>query len=120
MDNKQSLIELRDKVMVGDDITFADIECCFARQDTTQYPVVVDYVIGANNGSLDAAKALHEAVLPGWFIRSLIQMGVNIWSATIWPEMTVVGNDNMVSGKADTPACAWLIAILEAMISEAE
>jgi hypothetical protein len=57
------------------------------------------------NGSLDAAKALHEAVLPEWgFViddeRSL-----------------VVQVDVVFSAHSTNPARAWLIAILNALIA---
>lgn len=47
---------------------------------------------GAYRGSLDAALRLHEALLPGWE-----------WHLKSW------------SGMADTPARAWLLAILRAL-----
>lgn len=53
----------------------------------------------AFDGSLDAAQALHEAVLPG----------------VEWPEITDV--DQRPSGN---PARAWLIAILKALITKDE
>ena len=62
-------------------------------------------------GSLDAAKALHEAVLPGWCF--LITMhDAEIWPENFWPETTK-------SQFTDKPACAWLAAILKALIAEA-
>lgn len=71
-------------------------------------------IIGAFNGSLDAAKALHDALLPGWD-----------WSAhTSWAtyvrctvskngEGSFYGEDG-TAHKIGTPARAWLIAILKA------
>ena len=64
MTRKEALAELIAKVEAGDNIAFADVEICFIRQDTIEYPICVDYVIQAYRGSLDAAKALRQAVLP--------------------------------------------------------
>lgn len=72
----------------------------------------------AYNGSLDAAKALMEAVLPEWFVRSILQRGHDIWCATIWPDFSVVGMDDMKVGKSTNPARAWLLSILKALIAE--
>ena len=70
--------------------------------------------LDAYNGSLDAALALHDAVLPGWY-----------WTRPDGPGMgtiRVVGPDNgdyypsAVGGSA-LPARAWLIAIIIALIA---
>lgn len=65
----------------------------------------------AYNGSLDAAKALHEAVLPDWTW--------NVWQsgAHVRPDPARIDGtptDNAV------PARAWLCAILKALISQEE
>lgn len=65
-------------------------------------------VLEAYRGSLDAAKALHEAVLPGWGWAAT-QVGAN-----------VEGPTEFYSDDATTPARAWLIAILKALIAQAE
>jgi hypothetical protein len=63
-----------------------------------------------HNGSLNAAKKLHEAVLPGWG-----------WYASDIGEVKVYGSSDgpFYEGDATDPARAWLIAILKALISEA-
>lgn len=67
-----------------------------------------DKAKSAANGSLDAAHALHKAVLPEW------DWDVNNWSgAGVHPPKGVEGD--WVFGNADTPARAWLLAILRAM-----
>jgi hypothetical protein len=60
----------------------------------------------AYKGSLDAAKALHDVVLPGWGF--VIDDGRSL----------VVRVDVVFSAKASTPARAWLIAILRALIAQ--
>lgn len=58
----------------------------------------------AFDGSLDAAKALHEALLPGyrWRITDLTH-------AQVWDSVHCVHG-----GYAEQPARAWLLAILKA------
>lgn len=65
----------------------------------------------AFDGSLDAAKALHEAVLPGagYLIGNL--------------SACVTHDDRRLGGyavKSDDPARAWLLAILRALIAQEE
>ena len=62
-------------------------------------------------GDLNAAKALHEALLPGWM--PVIQMLTDgNWLVEMWPP------DNgpcEISVENADPARAWLIAILKAV-----
>jgi hypothetical protein len=102
MDRKAALIELRDKVKAGE----------FGTPDTPHCDLPVVHLIQAYCGSLDAAKALHEAVLPGfaWFVQSDYR-GDN-------PEASIEGHCVSVCFESDNPARAWLLAILEALIAE--
>jgi len=64
----------------------------------------------AYHGSLDAAMALHEAVLPEWY-----------WSRASSGLFCVMRWDNgriraSAGATADTPARAWLLAILRVLI----
>lgn len=64
------------------------------------------YVFEAYNGSLDAAKALHEALLPGWD-----------WCVTKDGASVYSPDDNSpfdCDGKQTIQARAWLLAILRA------
>ena len=84
----------------------------------------------AHNGSLDAAKALHEAVMPGCKVK-ITDTGeeyedIGRWAATInwdhmeWqPTFTAPGPFGH-TGLSNDPARAWLIAILSALIAEVE
>jgi hypothetical protein len=77
----------------------------------------------ANQGSLDAAKALHEAVLPGWRMDALWQGGVLAKNQDVWIcRLRCIAEDRHAietdrCGMAD-PARAWLIAIIRAKITE--
>lgn len=61
-------------------------------------------------GSLDAAKALHEAVLPGWdWGRSAASGQFYVWNTGEGPASAMSNNED--------PARAWLICILKALIA---
>ncbi len=68
-------------------------------------------VVAAHDGSLDAAKALHEAVLPGW------EWGRNAETGTMWVRRQIGWSAYFTTECAD-PARAWLIAIIRAKISK--
>ena len=67
----------------------------------------------AANGSLDAAKALHEAVLPGWGFKSFHLAGEVFLRRTR-------SVDSHYGHSDGNPARAWLIAIIKALISTSE
>lgn len=62
----------------------------------------------AFSGSLDAAKALHDALLPGW--------GYNVKHLTHGKPRAFVAMHPFSADyvEAETPARAWLLAILKA------
>ena len=62
------------------------------------------YFCGAFAGSLDAAKALHEALLPGWQ-RQISESNAKVYER---PNIAFFGE------AVDNDARAWLIAILHA------
>ena len=64
----------------------------------------------AYKGSLDAAKALHDAVLPGWRWEGGSGGLFDVWDDPAEP----------YKGSSDIPARAWLLAILRALIAEAQ
>lgn len=86
-----------------------------------------EWVTGWNayRGSLDAAKALHDALLPGWGVASMCQL----WDVGPGGEFIGIGYDWSVelhedrgsvqgpqaSATASNPARAWLLAVLHAM-----
>lgn len=67
------------------------------------------HVNRAHQGSLDAAKALHKAVLPRHYAQ------VHMWPM---PEMCRVDIGGGHTGRDDNPARAWLIAVIKALIAE--
>lgn len=68
--------------------------------------------LGAFNGSLDAAKALHEAVLPGW------TWGVSTTGARVELDAPDWLYENY--GDNEIPSRAWLLAILKTLIAQEE
>lgn len=113
MTRKEALTELLAKVEAG---WPPDIDTPYMRPFIAAFGAnwIAGHANDANRGSLDAAKALHDAVLPGWW-----------WTKPDGPEsgtIRVVGPDNgdcypSSIGKHEDPARAWLIAIIKAMIA---
>lgn len=77
-------------------------------------------ILAWRNGSLDAVMALHEAVLPdeGWEVYRTAKYPGMIPGSCPSPYKALVGWGTTVSGHADTPARAWLIAILKTLIAQ--
>ena len=99
-DRKDALTELLAKVEAGGSIWPAHLD------DTG----LSDRPFGnAYNGSLDAAKALHEAVLPDH--RARIDVGKKYRAWIITPD------NEKFDAYSTNPARAWLIAILKALIA---
>ena len=69
---------------------------------------VGEVVCAAFSGSLDAAKRLHDALLPGW-IYNLAPSFCHVFPATD------NGDQDASTGQSDQPAHAWLLAILRAL-----
>ena len=119
MTRLDALIALRDKVMSGDAKTTQDIWDAFSIDGGMTHHALG--VFPAYNGSLDAAKALHDAVLPGWTVNNLHQLRkpdngmptTGVWSCLLFRYGPQILH---VETKAETPARAWLLAILEALI----
>ena len=108
-DRKQALQDLLAKVEAGEyDAKFNG----FCDQWEKCFPVG-SYSDGwqAYKGSLDAAKALHEAVLPGewvWTFKHADNCSLYKSDLTEWASAACIGN----------PARAWLTAILKALIAQ--
>ncbi len=104
MTDTTALRALRDKVAAGE--SFGDMP--------RPYALHTDLVWKAFSGSLDAAKALHENLLPGWGW-TLGRARPDNWFAKVWS--AAKHHDSAI---ADNPARAWLLAILDALIQGAE
>lgn len=75
----------------------------------------------AYHGSLDAAKAVHDAILPGWPMVYLSRYGPapHRWSAEL-ADLGKLAREprRTVLERGDCPARAWLLAILRAKLAE--
>jgi hypothetical protein len=71
--------------------------------------VTLTTCLDAFDGSLDAAKELHKAVLPGWD-----------WDICSVNGVVVYSEDNCEIGALYKPSRNWLIAILKALIAQEE
>ena len=74
-------------------------------------------------GSLDAAKALHEAVLPGWRWRKASLPHKPLCVEVISPVLSILPEEDWAGfetheGDYNDPARAWLVAILKALIAQ--
>ena len=69
----------------------------------------------AYRGSLDAAKALHDALLPGWVFEVAVRP-LGGPAAAVWRPK----HKEMFDAIANTPARAWLLAILKAHRSQVQ
>ena len=103
MTRKKALEEIIVKVKAGDLEGARHFSKAFGLQPDNRHLMAWS----AYNGSTDAAKELHEAVLPGW------------WWKVIHPDPSYaqVGMQGIGDYSAETkdPARAWLIAILRAL-----
>lgn len=123
MTRLQALKELARKVEVGkwwDDIGICSSFCAKSGFTGRQATLMTNVM---RNDSLDAAKALHEALLPGW--SPVIDICVpcvdmyceikddNSIGTGEWEWMFQVSTDA-------NPARSWLLAILKALIAQEE
>lgn len=96
-----ALDKLIEAVEAGD---LATVSAHMIREGTGQHCQL--HFVKAHHGSLDAALALHEALLPGWRARLDIGCRRRCW---------MISPDNQkLDAYAPTPARAWLLAILRA------
>ena len=103
MDRKEALAELIAMVEAGSD-DVPDFAAFVSR------PLMQCKAGEAYRGSLDAAKALHDAVLPGWG-----------WALTDIGEAHILSADGPIAaGESDNPARAWLLAILKSLHAQAD
>tara|TARA_R110000850_G_C9766480_1_gene446952 strand:+ start:238 stop:609 length:372 start_codon:yes stop_codon:yes gene_type:complete len=87
-------------------------------QSVTDLKLNKHLVFQANHGSLDAARALHEAVLQGWAWTkgfSIVDAGSTF--ITVFLEHEDDNKWEVFFGANDNSARAWLIAILKALIA---
>lgn len=112
MTRRESLAELIAKVEAGD---ASDVCAVLGKMVVKDTPWdFASQVISAHRGSLDAAKTLHEAVLPGWpwSVKTLATDESQVWTNRAYG-LHAMG----YIGTAKDPARAWLLAILRALHS---
>jgi len=108
-DRKQALIDLRERVKSDKDWHFDE----FDPDDLLPLQW-----LDAFHGSLDAAKALHEAVLPGWHWSLHETEGTGNPLAAVEPPKYHLEPFVGQGIHKNNPARAWLIAILGALIAK--
>jgi hypothetical protein len=124
-ERKDALIELLAKVEAGAAPSQVEwrnafdslIEC---RPSEHHYPMLRDQARLAFMGSLDAARALHDAVLPKNDKGPAVYINDDDlptrWYVSIYNNAILIGEGEHGSN----PARAWLIAILQALITDAQ
>lgn len=76
------------------------------------FPLDMDLVGKAYRGSLDAAKALHESVLPGW------EWAINPHDVWVYiPTRNAPPEKEARASSEDSPARAWLLCIIKVLTS---
>jgi hypothetical protein len=115
MTRRDDLIKLRDAVRAGE-AGGSDFCNVWPAMNDKCWPMN-KAAYRAYDGSLDAAKALHEAVLPGayWFIGHLDEPSL-FYVATV--AQGHFADSPSWRGYAMIPARAWLLAILDALIAQ--
>ena len=106
MTRKEALAELIANVEAGSSPPL------FGRADPCGLGLARQYVRPTFNGSLDAAKALHEAVLPEYGYGVTGTMSDGNCRACVVP---MIDNPTEYHGISDNPARAWLLSILRAL-----
>jgi hypothetical protein len=113
-ERKEALQDLLAKIEAGGVIEYLDtLTMVRSWRSPLAYSNITEYIEGACNGSLDAAKSLHDAVLPDWAWSTAIDAHNERWF--------VVGDN--VDYETDEiyhiiPSRAWLIAIIKALIAQ--
>ena len=106
-DNRREALEaLRDDINAGKPFTVGMCMGAFPKGYSLAYK--------ADRGSIDAAKELHDAVLPGWHFNVATEANRQGFYATVSPKQW--GKSFVAC--SETPARAWLLSILSALISE--
>jgi hypothetical protein len=111
---KDALTALRDKVRTG---TAIEADFAEAWPNATQSEHSNAWL--AYIGSIDAAKQLHDAVLPGWtrdVDATAPECGIDV---TLWRPIPC-GQYSQFRATKDCEARAWLLAILSALIAQAQ
>lgn len=107
MTRKQALMDLRDKVAAG--------EFDYRTYPLDKVPQLPNFpcFIDAYHGSLDAALALHNAVLPKW-VPNIYGHKTENWRVTL---SSPLPPHIASSGMSDLASRAFLFAILSALIA---
>ena len=103
MTRKEALAELIEKVEEGGDVRPSTFK---ALRD----PDNAAWAVKAFYGSLDAVKALHEAVLPGW------EYGYN--GSIVWVKWPGSRSSYVHDAMNGYTSRAWLLAILRALYAQ--
>ena len=112
MTELDKLDNLIDVVEAGEDYVERHIQRAFGGYRSSANSA---YINRAYHGSLDAALALHEALLPGWrWQHGFAVGGHGSHAATVWLPHMEDAQWKVHFAVGETPARAWLLAVLKA------
>ena len=126
---KEALIKVRDGVKAGDELDGFTVSCAFPNWKPMEKWSLMQLLEWACDPTdiraMGAAKALHNAVLPGWAISRLTDWPSVGASCEIWGthegkdgERWHHHTDGRARADAHPLARVWLLAILEALIAQ--
>jgi dihydrodipicolinate synthase/N-acetylneuraminate lyase len=115
MTRLEALKALAAKVEAGDRFIDAELVSVFGKFGPPEDGLTW-LARNAYHGSLDAAKALHEAVRPGWDVLTIGQ-DFQDWKVGIIHQD---GGSGEWCSSPTNPARAWLMAIIQALIAQEE
>ena len=128
MTNKQTLLDLADRVEAGDNVRDDVLRALGWKIESSRISKKITHCRTPDNKyagpyrelpdfltSLDATKALHDAVLLGWgwTFDAILPMEVE---ACVYP--TNCAPERITIGRSPIPAAAWVAAILRAKAGE--
>ena len=120
---KQALIALRDKVAAGDNEGWRECVVELIDQERKDFKPEFIQIGRMMDGSLDAAVALLDDVLPGgeWVMRTNFDAeNEPRFFANVWCEENPNKGGKCFPAYSDTPPRALLLATLDALIEGAE
>lgn len=108
------LLKLAERIEAGElHGPFIRMVCCELSRYTSR-DITRRVMGGALNGSLDEAKRLHDAVLPGWSYE-IMRCSHVISTVSAWDEAADMNTVPAAKGSTQSnPAAAWVAALLRA------
>jgi hypothetical protein len=110
----QAYRDLIQAVEAGQEPTADQVWCALSTEDQKELNLCALKLVPAYKGSLDAAKALHEALLPDhkWFVEHEGSFASENYFSAVWQS-----GGSGIYRRSTSPARAWLLAILKTKLA---